>query len=297
MIGYVSMAVALGGYDKFVSFVLTAAAGLNPTASDAGLWSRLVFSGWMTDLALSNVGNELMIFSTPLVERSHWRGWVFLSVNAILLGQGIYNKLCGQSFVNVRTFPVMIVISYLAMTLLFGNRLWVHHFSIMVPLFYLLATVMLSPITSWTARSYRFLAPILLAGGILAVNLSHQAIFFAGLDRTGGVGRASSAMTRMAEQALEEGNVGSNLYVFPEWGHLMPFALLTKNRIPYQVELTEGAMKADQYSHIRIASWTQTGAANYASQLTRHGVQDVRVDVRYQRDGVPAFYLVSGRLH
>jgi hypothetical protein len=186
---------------------------------------------------------------------------------------------------------------------IFGARLGSHHFSVLVVLGYMLLAISLTAILDWGSAGRdagsvglpRIAASVLLVTLILG-NFSQQALFFHGLESTGGVGMTTDATTRLAEAAVAKR--GSTLYVFPEWGFFMPFAFLTANRVPYELELSKPAIESHRgfQSEICVAFWDAAKSPKYEADLLAISISDVRQQVFNRRDGAPAFYVLCGSL-
>ena len=191
--------------------------------------------------------------------------------------------------------------SYIAFASLLGNRLWVHHFVVLIPVIYLFVAVMWSSTprvlmssgallgSNIVPRAFVFVAVI----GI-AYNVYQQDVFFSHLEHSGGVGKSSSALTNLAEDAMASPRVP--LYVFPDWGFFMPFAVVTGNRVPYALEADEVKLQKylSDYSDVRVVLWSQSELKRYTAMLSSIAPDRyLGAKTYYQRDGRPAFYMLA----
>ena len=100
----------------------------------------------------------------------------------------------------------------------------------------------------------------------------------------------------MAEEAL---SAQSNaVYFFPEWGFFMSFSLLTGNRIPYELTLSPELIEkhSAQNQVIHVAFWDRADRDKYTGLLkSDRNIHGIAARTFYQRDGNPAFYMLSSR--
>jgi hypothetical protein len=131
----------------------------------------------------------------------------------------------------------------------------------------------------------------------LGGNFFQQQQYFNELERTGGVGRSSNALTTMAEQALDTGQQA--VYAFPEWGFFMSFALLTENRVPYLLDISPASIAAAHAANpnrpeIRLVYWNDKDRHAYTGALAAAGVHTVGETDFMQRDGKQVFHMLTG---
>lgn len=298
VLGYLSLILALGGPLSALEWIRQSILGLAPLSSKLGFWAGIENSWRNVHYAINDVGNELMIFGAA--ETPWWAEAKFILLLAGVLVvitvdrfsrsksmNSVRRPLAGQSASNSSQFA-WLPLSYLAFTFLLGNRLWVHHFSVLLPLFYILFFLAIALLLR--ARWLRVLP--LVAVLWLAGNFHQQSGFFSRLEYSGGVGKMSDAINRMAEDArLAPNHV---VYVFPEWGFFMPFALLTANQRPYEVGLSDAALQLhrQQGHEIRVAYWSREDDAKYQRLIEAQGLQVIEIKDCLQRDRQPAFRLL-----
>lgn len=279
--GYASMVIAFGGVPQAIDHVRQAVLGLAPMASKLSAWESLQHAVLMGELALNNIGNELMIFGEVVTgSRGDIKFWLFCG--AFALAAARFRRR------PAALLMVLLPVSYMAVAAMFGSRLWVHHFSVLVPIAYLLTAVSVGDLVRgrWASAAAIAVAALLLAG-----NVQQSQAFHDKLAQTGGTGKFSDALTRLAEDALRE---TGTLYVFPEWGFFMPFNLLTANRVPYVVDAERIDRAKCGCDRVALAFWSADDTAKYTSVLNDKGLRNVETEVYAQRDGRPAFYVVKG---
>ena len=280
LVGYVSAIVALGGVDQFAAWAHVAINGLAPLSSNLSFIGRIFYVAQMAYLAISNGGNDLMIFGSYLVGNWPTIKSAFFIIVFVILAFKIHRK--GPYLYT------LLPLSYLAIAAIFGNRLWVHHFSVLVPISYLLLLIVLADLAK---NKIRTVLISLFSITYAILNIVQCNDFFLELNRTGGTGKYSHALTRLAENAL---SVPKVLYVFPEWGFFMPFDLLTENKVHYILDLNGINNIKDNFDYIDITSWTLSGAQKYVAALKADGLTSVSVETYRGRNYRTAFYLVNG---
>lgn len=304
VIGYLSLTVALGGLEPTLVWLKQTVTGLAPLSAKLTFLESLANSFRNVRFAVQNTGNELMIFgaSPPLL----WPQIKLWALGASLLWVAVWHfktrlvgtepKASAQQSLLTPGQLVWLPVSYFGISLLFGNRLWVHHFSVLLPLLYLMAALALSPALqvppSWLRPRFLRAGMLALIAVMAGANLQQQSNFFARLEQTGGVGKMSDSINRMAEDARTAPEYV--VYIFPEWGFFMPFSFLTANQRPYEVELSTAVLyKHAQLGHeLRIAYWSAADDEKYQQILAEHGFRLIEITTYFQRDLQPAFRLM-----
>lgn len=193
-----------------------------------------------------------------------------------------------KSFLEHRHI-VWLPISFILISLLFGNRLWGHHFTPLISLMYLIFAF--SVHFSMHFREIAVQKIIWLAITIIFVsgNIQQQNTFFERLVETGGVGKYSNAINRMADDALSMSN--RLVYVFPEWGFMMPFAFLTANQRSYEIDVSVDNLKrlAVEGRILRLYYWKIEDTNVYKQRLVAAGFEISDSGKYLQRDQRMAF--------
>lgn len=279
--GYASLIWALGGWTNTAQWLSDAVHSLAPFSSKPGVWENLTGVWQRTALALSNAGNEFMILGEPL--GGAWsEAKVYLLVAVVLAA-----TLASLRWHEMRL--AILPLTYVAVAAIFGSRLWAHHFVVLVPLAYLVMAVALGrlPMRRPTQLAIAAGAFLFLAGNLYQANRFHQK-----LNETGGVRMASNALSLLAEEARRERHA---LYVFPDWGFLAPFALLTENKVPYVLDVAAIPSGGGSANQVVIAFWNDRDEEKYREVLRRAGAAQLSTITYRQRDGRTAFTVVQGR--
>lgn len=306
VIGYLLMMLALGGPRALLEFLRDAGGHLSPFSSRLSLIDGYAYALQIARVALANGGNEAMIFGGAATSQ-WWPSWR-LGGGAVLVVLGLLLSLfVGRAPADVRErlnrWMCLLPCSYLLAGGLLGQRLWAHHFSVLVAFVYLLLALALATILR-DRRAGAKRGAMMRLGNLLVIacltllvlgNLGQQRQFYARLEQTGGVHRASSALTDLADQALAEKQA---VYLFPEWGFFMSFAFLTANKVPYILEATPEKIRElhGKYKTVYLAFWESADAEKYEQMFMQAGLGRIERVPMLQRDGGTAFYLIKADL-
>lgn len=301
ILGYLSLIIALGGPAQALNWLHQSLAGLAPLSSKLTLMESVMNAIRNASYAIQNTGNELMIFGKSLGSRlselkAYWLivGTIFVffmpnggHARRHLIVSG-YSKT-SSAFILPHQL-VLFPLAFMLVSLAFGSRIWIHHFSILIPLFYLCAVIGFS---RWYVDKFKkLIVVLLLLVGFL--NVHQQSIFFDHLEATGGIGKMSNAQSRLVEDALA--SPVNSVYLFPEWGFFMPFAFLTGNTKPYELDVSAGTLQRhwQQKHSVRIAFWNASDEMKYRELLRAHGFQNLELMRYLQRDQQVAFFVLAG---
>jgi hypothetical protein len=121
-------------------------------------------------------------------------------------------------------------------------------------------------------------------------NCYQQLSFFSRLEQTGGIGKFSDAINRMASDA-EASPVGS-VYFFPDWSFFMPFSRLTGNKIPYELETSLEKISVHVLSGniIHVLFWHPDDEEKYRALLKSAGIRSIELRKHQQRNQGTAFF-------
>lgn len=300
VLGYALAIISLGGFGPALEWIRSTSDGLDPMSSQLPFTQRLANAWSVLVITLQNAGNELMIFRTA--EQGAWATWkVRLLVLAppLLAGLGLFHRATRRSDAESDTRAqgllatwhlALLPLSFFAVSLVFGDRLWSHHYSSLIPVVYvvlfLAAWQLLRALpTTLPRRAGTAFVAILVAG-----NLHQQQGFFDRLTATGGVTYFSNAINRLADDALSM--PADVVHVFPEWGFGMPFAFLTGNRSPYESWMGDENLQrlAEAGNTVRVYYWLPETESGYRDLLRKHGFQVSNSGTYLQRDRNIAFY-------
>jgi putative flippase GtrA/4-amino-4-deoxy-L-arabinose transferase-like glycosyltransferase len=301
VLGYISLVVALGGVTPFIEWMKNSLHGLAPLSSNLGMTDSVLNSLRNASYAIQNIGNALMIFGDASgLASAEFKVWLFGFAFLLVAAQQIFVSTKrsvlpeNQPSPNVILRPGQIVwlpLCFIVVSFPLGSRLWIHHFSILVPLLYVIFT---ESVCYLLGRRKLLLGGLLLAGMVVA-NCYQQLPFFSRLEQTGGNGKFSDAINRMAGDALA--SPAGSVYFFPDWGFFMPFSLLTGNSIYYELETTLNKISAHVHSGhaVHILFWNAGDEEKYRNLLKAAGVKDIALRRYQQRNQGTAFFELQGK--
>jgi putative flippase GtrA len=300
VLGYSLLIIKLEGFVPAKGWIQQTVGGLKPLSSQLSLQESIKNAWVYVELALRNTSNELMIFGTDSPSMWSDNKPLFFSLCGLISLWPLVRKMFSTSepdhaqgsFAFLKpsqlvAFPV----AFFVCALYFGNRLWGHHFSSLIPLAYLLLAVALTVVASAT-HVWKWLTPLFISGLILG-NVWQQQHFFQRLEETGGQGKFSDAINHMARDALSlPANV---IHVFPEWGLMVPFAFLTGNQRVYLTEIN--ALQMEHFARlekpIRVFYFKSEDGEKYKNQLTALGLRVTNSGAYLQRNQQPAFHWIQ----
>jgi len=303
VIGYASMMIALGSPKAFATHLEQTVRGLAPIAAGYTWVDTLDYLWGIARLALSNGGNEFMIFREGI--SGSWASHKLeLLTCSLLLGAGLLAWKCPHNGNRPRIeawLVLMLPISYGASSIVFGHRLWAHHLTVLVPLLYLcLACTLNLALNTWTNSKHSRQGGTWIAGALclalLGGNIIQQQHVFNALARTGGVGLMSHNINLMAQQALTDKDRA--VYVLPEWGFMMPLMFLTGNQVPIQTSLDTKWLERfrGRSTELRLPVWNEQQLAKYQAELQNLNLKPLNVQTYRQLDGPIAFYVLRAQL-
>lgn len=279
--GYASLVSAQGDLHGALAWLQAATRGLAPLSSHLSLLDSLRYTSQIAWFALSDAGNESMLFGRSV--SGVWAVIKVATIVAIILAFLVRGKETQTKLL------ILMPASYFCVAAIFGSRLWAHHFSTLVPVAYLLLAAAAAEFLS--GNKHRLLvfgvAIVFVAG-----NLHQGNNFYRALEATGGVGKTTDALSRLATDARDRPDT---LYVFPDWGFFMSFNLLTENRVPYVLDADHIADARGERTNVEIVFWAPSDEKKYRDALTAAGAKTVESRAYYRRDGMLAFEALVGR--
>jgi len=308
--GFSAMAAAVGGVEPWLEQMRSTVSAIAPFSSKLSIPDSYAHAAEMARIAITNSANESMIFHR-LATSGTWLSvkyaLVLGAIAVALLFGVVFHRSLGAPQRTIVLAALLLPLSYFLFTGLLGKRLWAHHFSVMIPLMYLLWSAAAFAVFSmiprlaafpgrlaWT-RTVQSMTGIAVVA-LVAANLAQQERFFAELNRTGGTDNMSDALNRFSLEANSE--PASTVYFFPEWGFSMPFSLLTGNRLSMRTALDAPAVEdaRRRFTKLQLAVWTEEQANRYAERLRELGIRDVTRRVVPRRSGEPGLYVLIAPL-
>jgi hypothetical protein len=297
-LGYLSLLLKLHGITPALALIHSLLTTLHPFASSGASDGNLLYSWHMARLAITNDGNDAMIFGHALPSLWGEVKFYVLVICTVLMSLWVLVCLLRRKGSTSWALPGLLPLSYWLVASLFGHRLWAHHFCVLVPFVYLLPALLLHQVFQlWkTSATPRIAAVGLACLGCVTGNTWQQRDFHQVLARSGGEGLSTQALTQLAVEARGAG--AHVAYVFPEWGFFTSFCLLTENKVRYVNDIdpaTLAELKQEGYDDFRLAYWQPAQRAEYITALRLAGARTITQRTLTTLDGRPMIYLLEGR--
>jgi hypothetical protein len=186
-------------------------------------------------------------------------------------------------------------------TVVFGNRLWAQHFAPSLPLFYCCAAIAYDKVHTFVvgrSRSLSFIPAslpvaciMLLIAGLNTLNMRDVR---SELRATGGVGLMSDAINRFSEDARDR---PSSIYIFPDWGLHMGFAMITGGASEIRTRFDPGAIrKSLSLGRDVVLATIGEEARDRRDRLINSSALPAPVlSEVYQRNGIPIIFVATWR--
>lgn len=296
VIGYIGLAVDLGGVGPLIEWMRNVLGVLGPTIGQEtygqGLGHVLGYALW----GLAGLGNEHMVIGEAVsFSLASWRAGLVALAGAVCLLGAVVEWKERPRLARVLLGGAALPVTYIGLAAGFGSRLDVHHFTVLVAVGY----VLLGLGACWLALRFprgRWLSGgvAVLVASLLVLNVVQQNRVHARLVATGGVGMSTDALPALARMALSERALA--VWFFPEWGFFMPFAFLTANQVPYENELNATSLGRHAASgrEMRVAFWQEANAPMYRRVLEQAGIRNIELRQMHRRDGQVALYVLAG---
>jgi hypothetical protein len=297
-LGYLSLLLKLHGIGPTMQLIRSLLGVLQPFESSGASHGNVLYAWQMAQLAITNGGNNLVIFGQATSSWVSETKFYLFVLCTLLMSIGSVACLTLRRRAPAWVLIGFVPLSFLLAASLFGHRLWAHHFSVLVPFVYLLPLSLLARVFAVAKASRTLQAAIVTVAGLawLAGNISQQYVFHAALGRSGGEGRATSALTQLALEA--RGTPQNVAYVFPEWGFFTSFCLLTENKVRYVVDVapeTLSNLRHAGYDDLRLVYWQPAERDRYTQVLQQAGLNTITTRTFTTLDGRPVFYWLEGR--
>ena len=251
---------------------------------------------------LQNNTNESIIFGHPVSVLTGVYpvilGLMTIVSSYIIFKNNEYRKI-GAILYSI----VLFLISFGVTSLVFITRLGGHHFVSTLYIIFIILGIEAHIIFNYL-KDIKKKNKIAIRAGVtvlalfLTVNFMNQGIFVEYLQRTGGIRMYSEQLNLLAENAVDNKRSGVNeIYIFPEWGFMMSFNFLTKNSVPYILEMDETHMQQikEKDQTVKLCFWEKENAESYAEDLEHYGMDIISDRVYYSRDGQVAFYSMEAQ--
>jgi len=305
VVGYLRLLGAVGDVAGFVAYLRETLGELQVTRSSLTPAGRAWYFLDMADLVFFNRGNGAMLLHAPGRSVGDLlRVALLLAVPTVVLAASVLARRAVPGLVCCAA----LVLGFFVLTLVFGNRLWAHHFVAMVPIVYLGFVIALDRMATRLSGllSQRGLVAVVIVPLAVVNGVNHQA-FVADLRATGGVGLASDAIVRFAEQSRRSARQA--YFFFPDWGVFMPFAMITEGRVGHETAFEPAAARrmlcggrdavlalVHRDGDARLAGWVRSvDWGEPATEAFRQRDGTIVLDVaRWRADGRPATAATCG---
>jgi hypothetical protein len=293
LIGYALIFFATGGAKGFAQFIALALGNASIGSSKLGAWQSVQYFMALVFRTVSFEGQTLVMLGIS------FEPYFSLLKRFLLLDVTIIYLIVSAIF--VRRFTGIVFIAGLFMGLIclfvaFGNRLYFHHVALTLPLLYVALALCMEDlagsISSLRWAQWALALPILFLG--IGNAIDRQRVMLA-LERTGGVGLASDAIERFAQDSLT--NPDATFAFFPDWGIFMPFEMVTGGQIPLLTEFSPEAArrKLCEGQDALLAIINEQGVDRLAPWIDAVGWGSPEIAVYRQRDNVPVLTSVRWR--
>ncbi|GAC1346123.1 MAG: hypothetical protein NVSMB18_27470 [Acetobacteraceae bacterium] len=279
LLGLLLMLVATGGVRGLLDFVSGNLGALGVGQSVLSWPERLAYFADIVRWTIWDVGpSSMMLHAAVPPSVPGLRLVLLLAVPGLgLIWAVVRKRASGGLLVSAGFFAGTLVLF-----LTFGNRLWLHHAGMLLPALYVALGLAVS-----SFGRVAVVAAVLATAPLLAGNAVDRQAVFRELERTGGVGLASDAVERFAEDVGRDRRPSHGF--FPDWGVFMPFVMVTSGRVPFSLDFSPEAVREvvcggrdavvavfDEKGTARLDEWSGS-VAGAAPERRRYA----------QRDGVP----------
>lgn len=253
-------------------------ATLEPGRSMLTLAERLGNFIHLLRLAVDGGGGASVLLPAALPET---HGMPRLALLLAVLAAGAASLLWRRETSRAGVLVLALLAAHVPLALAFGDRLWVQHMVAGPVLLSALLAIALDALRP----SARLVALLVLVAPLGALNALDRSATLAALERTGGAGLSSDALTRFARDVLRDWPRA--VVRAPDWGVTMPFVMITGGDVAIQPDAPLDAMRQDLCAGrpvvlVLLAERTDARLAGYTEALG-----PARITFYAQRDGTP----------
>lgn len=292
-VGFALMFFATGGVRGFERFLSASLQGLSVLSSKLTPWQSLQYFADLVYRTTRFDGTSLM-----MVRKTYTPYFPELKTFFLLVAPISY-LIASLIFVRKSAGVFLIAGCFIGMACLFavfGNRLFFHHVALTLPLLYLSLALSLEYIGNAAPLGARarwaLVLPLLILG--IGNAIDRQRVML-DLERTGGVGLASDAVERFAQDSLS--NPDPTFGFFPDWGIFMPFEMVTGGQIPLLADFSPDAArrKLCDGRDALLAVINEQGLDRLPPWIEAVGWGSPEIVVYRQRDNAPVLTSVRWR--
>ncbi len=263
--------------DSFMSFVRAQ----SPGQSSQDFAQRLATVATLSRLALDNGGSWALMFGGGEMAWAQIRLWLLL-----LLAAGGGAAAVARPATRPATFVLTAaILGFVPLGLVFGNRLWVHHFAPLAALIPAVGAVGL--LALWKAGGAWRPVGLFVAALLVLANLAGWHDGMRRLAATGGKGLFSDAISRFAQEMSVQRPAPQ--VVAADWGIFMPVAMIGGGRVPVWTEFNPNAIRRRlcQGRDVALAFLPARGEDRVARWEVELGWTPPRRTDYAERDGTP----------
>ena len=242
ILGFLLIAIATGGLHGFAAFISGNVESLQVQNAVLSFSGALLFFKNLVRNTILDVGPSIMMtgavvdVSMPMLKMTVL---LALPAAAILTGIARPARVAGLLLL------AGMVLGFLVLVFTFGERLWLHHAALLLPVLYAALALALERFVS-LAPPRRMIGVEAVVGvlfiPLLIANAADRQAVFLRLEATHGVGLFSDRIDTYAEDSLHDWPEAHRF--FPDWGLALPFALLTGGSIPFSDGFSPAAARA-----------------------------------------------------
>ncbi len=275
---------------------------LNIAGKAGGIGQRLFHIQKDMTAILSGRDGEGLIYRSQVTKWTNlwWISVLVLGIVLLIFEYGAKEKNPGKSLWKSMTG---ILILYVICCFAFATRMQTQHF---VPILFLWGIILALQLKEFMYFLGNFRGKALAVTAflmfIISLNLinSHKVIHK--IQETGGKGLFTDQINQISYEALENQSQGENeIYVFKDWGFLFGFNYLTKNQVICVTDLNVDFLSpyVEKGYDLVACYWKEEDTSLYEDFFEE--CQDkvsgdkwkVEREIRYQRDGEIAFYVMK----
>jgi hypothetical protein len=292
LLGYMLLVRKTGGLSESIQFILHMQSNLGVFGSPLSFSERVHFSWAMLQSVLANWWHHRLMFGV-------YEDLPGSSLKTALLVIAPFFTWAAAELMRRASNTLRILIacplSFMVMSLIFGDRLGGHHFMALLPIAYAALAIGLRDLTvpEEGHRVSGIVALSALFAVLLLLNVWGQIEEARWLKETRGVGLFSDAVNRLAHD-LSSAKTKPFVY-FPDWGLFMPVVLISRGSVPMSSEQhdAEARRMLCNGRDIAVALIEGDRAVRIKDWQQRLDWEDPTVVTYRQADGRPVFDLVT----
>ena len=226
------MLIATGGPHGFMGFWAMYMHALAVSKSPLSVIQRISYFVDEAQMTVSDVGPLVMMLHRTLpLSIATLKLWLLLGVPGVGVVVSLLlrtPRLAGLAVLGGFVLGEAVLFG------VFGDRLWLTHMVMLLPVLYIaLALALEEAAASLLPRPALFIRIVVFAviTPLVVGNALDQQAVLQALRQSGGVGLASDALTRFAQDSLRDDPSITHAF-FPDWGIFMSFVMITHGQIP-----------------------------------------------------------------